>query len=182
MMKRLLLVLLVVMLTSACSHNDSNPAPTLPAADFPTISPDRLPLCQPTDLDTSANANSAPNEIVMGMTLTNKSKHICTLSNPPKASLLDGTNKPLVAQTTNLPSTLSPQNPALLQLTPGGIVIFTVSWKNYCQTAPIQYMILRLDLSNGQNTEDQINIPATPGCTDKNQPSSVVVGPFSAPP
>ena len=182
-MKRcILLVLLILIFTTACGHSDSSPLPTQPAANFPTLAPDTLPLCQLTDLDTSSNADNAPNKVVMGMTLTNKSQHICILSNPPKASLLDKNKKPLELQTLNLSAALNPQAPALLQLTPGGIVIFTLAWQNYCQPAAMQELTLRLVLSNGQNLDDILNISATPACTDKNKPSTIAIGPFSAPP
>ena len=76
MKKLALLVFLVIFIITACGNNDSKPLPTQPAANFPTLAPDTLPLCQSSDLDESSNADSSANKVVMGMTLINKTQHI----------------------------------------------------------------------------------------------------------
>ena len=182
MKKLALLVFLVIFIITACGNNDSKPLPTQPAANFPTLAPDTLPLCQSSDLDESSNADSSANKVVMGMTLINKTQHICTLSNPPKASLLDKDKKPLQLRTALNPSQPDSKVPALLQLSPGEIVIFALTWENFCQPGSIKNLTLRLTLDDGKNLDESIQIGDAPSCKDKSRPSDILIGAFSSPP
>ena len=182
MLKHSLLVLLLLVFISGCSQSDSSPLPTQPAVNFPTLAPDTLPICQTGDLDISSNADSGPDKVVMGMTLSNKSQHICTLSNPPKASLLDKDKNPFKLQTTTNPSQSDLKVPAVREVSPEEIVIFALTWENYCQPGSIQNLTLRLTLDDGQNLDESIQIVNAPACKDKSKPSALVISSFSSPP
>ena len=182
MFKRSLSILILIIFLSGCSQSDSSPLPTQPAANFPTLAPDTLPICQTGDLDVSSNADSGSDKVVMGMTLSNKSQHICTLSNPPKASLLDKDKKPLQLRTALNPSQPDSKVPALLQLSPGEIVIFALTWENFCQPGSIKNLTLRLTLDDGKNLDESIQIGDAPSCKDKSRPSDILIGAFSSPP
>ncbi|MCX6082974.1 MAG: DUF4232 domain-containing protein [Chloroflexi bacterium] len=181
-MKKLLLIFLLSTLMVACNRAASSPPATQPAVNFPTIAPESLPICQPSDLQTSSNSNNADGAIILGVTLTNKTKNICTLANPPLASLLDEQKKLIDLKDIYQSQIQTPPAPALVALEPGESVIGTLIWSNYCQLPPAKSQILRLELGKGRTLDIEITTLATPVCADKNRASTINVGPYSIPP
>ena len=181
-MKRMLLILILSVIITACSRAASSSQPTQPAANFPTVAPDELPLCKSTDLQTSSNSNPADGAIILGVTLTNSSKNLCTLSNPPIASLVDEGNKTIeIKNVVTLPAQAKPAS-ALIQLGPGDSVIGTLIWRNYCQNPDIKIRKLLLNLGKDQILTIEMKIQTIPRCDAKNEPSTINVGPYSVPP
>jgi hypothetical protein len=181
-MRRLLIFLLLSILAAACNGAASSTHPSEPALNFPTLAPDSLPLCRTPDLDFSSNSNQTTDGLVMGITLTNNTKQICTLSNPPQIKLLDENKNPIDLHALDASPAQTPPVPALMQLAPGENAILTLIWQNYCQKAPLESAYLRLALSNGQILDVDIKIGAAPDCTAANKPSTILVVPYSAPP
>jgi hypothetical protein len=181
-MKRLLMILLLTTLITACSRAASSPPLTEPPLNFPTLSPGALPLCQPSDLETSSNFNKTTDTIILGVTLTNKTKNLCTLSNPPQTTLIDARNKPLDLQIVDTSPSQTPPAPALMQLAPNSSAIVTLVWRNFCQIPPAASLILRLELAKDQNLDVEMKMLAEPACDTKNEPSTIIVAPYSVPP
>lgn len=181
-MKRFLVILLLTTLAAACTRAASSPPPTEAILNFPILSPGSIPLCQPSDLETSSNSNGATGAIVMGVTFTNKAKNSCTLSNPPQASLLDTSNTPLDLRTVAVPLVQTPPAPALMQLAPGESAIVTLIWRNFCLVPPAEGLILRLELTKDQNLDVEMKGLAAPHCDAKNEPSTISVELYSVPP
>ena len=176
------MIFLLVMMTAACTRAASQSQPTEPALNFPTLSPNEVPLCQPADLQTSSNSNGDASGVVMGMTLTNQSKQICKLSNPPQTRLLDASNKPLELVGVDTAPAMTPPASDVMQIAPGENTIVTLVWQNYCQPAPVEPVIVRLELEKDQNLDIAIHLSTVPGCQDKKKPSTISVAPYSAPP
>lgn len=181
-MKRFPLIFLLVILVAGCNRAASSPPATQPALNFPTPNPSSLPPCLTTDLATSANFNIENGDIVMGVTLTNKSKNRCTLSNPPQVSLLEGGKIPLDLKSEVLEANQTPAAPTLLQLQSGDSAIASVNWHNYCQAQPADGLSLRLTLADGQNLDVKLDLPSKPNCAAGQQVSTLLVVPYSYPP
>jgi hypothetical protein len=181
-MKRLIIILLLTIVTSACSRAASSPLPTEPALDFPTTSPNAQPRCSASNLEASSNSNGANGAIILGVTLTNISQTPCTLSNPPQASLLNASSEPLDLQTVEVSPEQTPPAPALMQLAPGESAIMTLIWSNICKAPPDDGINLRLELSKDQNLDVKMKINAKPRCDAENEASTITVAPYSIPP
>lgn len=181
-MKKLILILMLAIVISACSRAASSPAPTEPALDFPTTSPGSLPRCLPSDLEASSNSNGANGAIILGVTLTNISKSPCTLSNPPQASLLSASNEALDLQTIEVSPEQTPPAPALMPLAPGESAIMTLVWSNICKAPPADGINLRLELSKDQSLDVKMKILAELRCDAENEASTITVAPYSIPP
>jgi Protein of unknown function (DUF4232) len=169
-------------LTAACSRAASSTPPTEPALNFPTLAPGSLPLCQPADLDISPNSENSNGELVMGVSLTNNTKQICALSNPPHIRLLDGNKNPIDLHALDASGAQTPPVPAFMQIAPGENVIVTVIWQNYCQPTSIKSVFLSLALANDQSMDIGVNTGAVPDCTSANEASTLLVEPYSSPP
>ena len=183
MMKRLLLItLLTISLTLACTRAASDSPSTALPENFPSPAPGSTPLCQPADLQISSNSTGATGALVLGMTLTNKSKNPCALANPPQATLLNGSAQPLDVQTSNTPGNQTPPAPAQMVLAPDESAILTLVWRNYCQPLPNDSLTIHLELTSGQNLEVVTSVLSVPRCDAKNEPSTVAVAPYSSPP
>ncbi len=183
MTKRLLLItLLTITLTTACTRAASNSPPTELPINFPSPAPGSTPLCQPADLQTSSNSIETGEALLIGLTLTNQTKNPCALTNPPQVALLAGANQPLQTQLTAMSASQTPPAPAELQLAPGESVIISLVWNNYCQPLPNDHLSIRLALSATQNLDVATRILAAPRCDAKNAPSLLKVAPYSYPP
>lgn len=188
-MKRLLMILLLTMLSPACSRAASLPPPTQPALDFPIVTSSPVAQCQTSDLKTSSNFAETGGAIVLGVTLTNVSKNPCELTNPPQASVVelplrvvDASGKDLDLQILAIPAAQTPPAPALIQLAPGESVIVSLVWRNYCQALPAEGLGLRLQLAPAQVLEVELDVVAAPRCDSKSEPSTLSVAPYSFPP
>ena len=173
---------LLLFLLSACKRAASDSPPTSLPLNFPSPAPGSTPLCQPADLQTSSNSTGATGALVLGITLTNKSKNPCGLSNPPQITLLNGSGQPLDVQTSSLPNDQTPPAPLQMQLAPGESAILTLIWRNTCQPLPNDNLTIRLGLSTGQNLDVVTNILSEPRCDAKNEPSTLTIAPYSYPP
>ncbi len=180
-MKQILIVLIIATIISACSRANSLPAPTEPAVNFPTISPSSLPLCKSNDLKNSSNSNEGSGTVVMGLTLTNITKHQCVLLNPPQVTLLD-TNRSKIKLQLDANALLTQVNPipAMIVIGPTESVIVTIIWKNYCKTQPAH--ILRLEIDKDKFLEVEYKSLSLPKCLVKDEPSTISVVPYSYPP
>lgn len=182
MNRKLLLFSLLIFLLAACTRPASDsPATPLPL-NFPSPAPGSTPLCQPADLDVSSNSIGATGALMLGITLTNKSKNPCTLSNPPQVTLLDNSNKPLDIQISSAPADQTPPAPTQAQIAGGESVILSLVWHNYCQTLPQDSLTVRLALSTGQNLDVAMKLLSEPRCDAKNESSTLIVSPYSYPP
>jgi hypothetical protein len=182
MMKKRTFILLLILLTSACSRAASSTQPTEPALNFPTISPDNIALCTSADLATSANSNGTPESIAMGVTLTNQSKNICMLLNPPQISLFNADDKPIVLTTRDILAVQTPPAPAMIQLAPSQSVIISMIWQNYCQPVKTNDLIMHLNLAEDQHVEVKMKLQTMPGCQDQASLSLLSIAPYSIPP
>jgi len=174
--------LLLILLTSACSRSASSPPPTQPAVNFPTIAPESIPPCVPEDLETSSNTNGTPESFTLGVTLTNRSKNICRLSNPPQISLLSTEGKPIELIIKAITVIQTPPAPATIQLVPSQAVIITLIWQNYCQPLKNSNLILRLKLVPNQDLDIKMKLQTLPVCQTKSDPSVLLIAPYSVPP
>jgi hypothetical protein len=183
MMKRLLLItLLTIALTAACTRAASDSPPTALPLNFPRPAPGSTPLCQPADLQISSNSTSETGTLVLGITLTNQSKNPCALANPPQTTLLDDSGQPLDVQASSTPGDQTPPAPAQMELAPGESAILSLVWQNYCQPLLNDSLTIRLGLSVGQDLEIVTMLLSPPRCEAKNEPSTVTVAPYSYPP
>lgn len=76
----------------------------------------------------------------------------------------------------------TPPAPEFIQLAPSSSVIASMLWQNFCQETKTSDFVLRLDLSGDQFLNVALKLPVIPDCMDKNQPSSMIVTPYSIPP
>ena len=167
---------------TACNRAASASQPTQPVANFPTIAPNRLPLCKTSELQISSNSNATDGSVILGVTLTNKSQGLCTLSNPPIVNLVDTNQKAIdVKNILTLPAQAQPA-PAFVQLAPGESVIASLIWDNYCQNPAIKIENLLLTIGKDQTLKIEMNILTIPRCDAKKEPSTFKVGPYSVPP
>lgn len=196
--KSLLLSVLFLFLT-ACTRPVGGVAPTALPVDFPSPAPGSTPLCQPTDLDVSSNSIGATGALMIGVTLTNKSKNPCALANPAQITLLDSDNKLLEVKTSNSPadpagdpagergasrgaSSQTPIPSAQMELHAGESAILTLVWRNYCQPLSKDQLTVRVELTEKKNLDVPMQLLSEPPCDAKNEPSTLMVGPYSYPP
>lgn len=186
-MKSIFAIALVIVLCTACSQAATSaatttPVPSQPAANFPTLAPETVPLCQVADLETSTNSSGASDLVALGVTLTNISKSTCKLTNPPQAILLSDGTQTMHLDVHKIDPKQTPPAPEFVQLAPASSVIASMLWQNFCQETKTGDFVLRLDLSGEQFLNVSLKLPVIPDCLDKNQPSSMIVTPYSIPP
>jgi len=181
-MKRMLLIFLMTTLTVACTRAASSAAPKEPALNFPSPVPGNIPLCQAAELQTSSNSLEESGAVTLGVTLTNQSKNPCTLSNPPQVRLLNASGQDLKVETAVSPAVQTPPAANIILLAPAESVIMSLIWRNFCQTLPIESLILNLTLSEKQALEVKMQTPGKPGCDTPGQASSLTIAPYSSPP
>lgn len=182
MPRKFLLFCLSLFLLSACTRAASDSPPTALPLNFPNPAPGSTPLCQPADLQISSNSTGATGALVLGITLTNKSKNPCALANPPQITLLNGSSQPLDVQASDAPGDQTPPAPAQMELAPNESAIISLIWHNYCQPLPDNSLTIRLGLAAGQNLDVITSVLSIPRCDAKNEPSTVTVAPYSYPP
>jgi hypothetical protein len=183
MMKRLFLTtLLIITLMTACTRAASDSPPTALPQNFPNPAPGSTPLCQPADLQISSNSTGATGVLVLGLTLTNKSKNPCALANPPQMTLLNASAQPLDVQTSEAPGDQTPPAPAQMELAPSESAIISLIWRNYCQSLPDNSLTLRLELATEKNLEVVTSVLSIPRCAATDEPSTLTVAPYSYPP
>jgi hypothetical protein len=124
-------------------------------------------LSLPANLQTSSNSTGATGALMLGITLTNKSKNPCALTNPPQVTLLNGSREPLDVQVSDAP---------------GKNAIASLVWRNACQPLPNDSLTMRLELSAGQNLDVVTQLLSEPRCDAKTEPSTLTVAPYSYPP
>jgi hypothetical protein len=181
-MRRIIIFLFISLLSSACTRTASEALPTEPALDFPTPSVDALPACTSPDLLTSASSNEAGDAITLGVTFTNKSGNLCTLANPPEIVLLDANDRPIKARINQLPNEMTPPAPAVFVLAPNDSVIASLVWQNYCQVLPGSMLSIQLTLTKNKTVNVAVKLSTEPHCNNKNEPSTLMVAPYSNPP
>ena len=183
MIKRLLLITLItITLVAACSRAASDSPPTALPLNFPSPAPGSTPLCQSSDVQISSNSTGATGALVLGITLTNKSKNPCALANPPQTTLLNDSGQPLDVQTSSTPGDQTPPAPPQMELAPGENAIISLIWRNYCQPLPNDSLTIRLGLAAGQTLDVVTSVLSVPRCDAKNEPSTVTIAPYSYPP
>lgn len=181
-MKRLVLILLTVVLTTACNRSSSTPMPTGLPLNFPTPRPEDVPLCQPSDLKISSNSNITSDAISIGITLTNQSKKLCALANPPKVVPLTTGGKLIETQLQIASAIQTPPAPAILLLNASESKIISINWQNYCQNLPSDGITIRVNLSQGQDLDVNMDLKPDSGCKAGDKPSSLQITPYSDPP
>ena len=150
--------------------------------NFPSPAPGSTPLCQPADLQTSSNSTGATGALMLGITLTNKSKNPCALTNPPKVTLLNDSQEPLDVQVSDAPGDQTPPATSQMELAPGESAIVSLVWRNACQPLPNDSLTMRLELSAGQNLDVISKLLSEPRCDNKTEPSTLMIAPYSYPP
>jgi hypothetical protein len=96
--------------------------------------------------------------------------------------LLSGTGDDLKVGTVVSPAVQTPPAPNIILLAPAESVIMSLIWRNFCQTLPIESLILNLTLSEKQVLEVKMQTPGKPGCDTPDQASSLTIAPYSFPP
>jgi len=150
--------------------------------NFPEISTDSIPLCKPSDLETSSNYNEVQGKVLLGITLINKSKSPCTLANPPQVSLLDKERKSLGITSIKSTFVQTPVAPRLVTIAPDESEIVSLIWQNYCQPPSGDDFIIQFVFAQNQTLDVTMKVLASPGCTAKDEPSTVTISPYSVPP
>ena len=173
---------ILLFLLSACTRAASDSPPTELPVNFPSPAPGSTPLCQPADLQTSSNSTGATGALMLGITLTNKSKNPCALTNPPKVTLLNDSQEPLDVQVSDAPGDQTPPATSQMELAPGESAIVSLVWRNACQPLPNDSLTMRLELSAGQNLDVISKLLSEPRCDNKTEPSALTVAPYSYPP
>ncbi len=182
MARKYLLFSLLIFLLSACNRPASDSPPTALPLNFPSPAPGTTPLCQPADLDVSSNSTGATGALVLGITLTNKSKNPCALSNPPQAALLNVSGQPLDVQASSAPDDQASPASSQMEIAPSESAIVSLIWHNYCQPLPNDSLTIRLALSKGQDLDIVTSVLSEPRCDAKTEPSTLTFAPYSYPP
>jgi hypothetical protein len=178
--------LLLAFTLSACVRTASaapTPAPrsALPAPQATFTAAQSSQPCRPADLETSSNSSAANEAVTIGVTLMNRTGYACQLQGAPQVELLGADDNPLPIQYTAATLNQTPPIPTTLNITPGESAIVSMIWSNACPPLS-QKISLRLTLANGETLAiAPANIPAPP-CSDKNQPATLTVSPYSYPP
>jgi len=174
-MKRTILVILILFLTSACTRAAST-------LDLQPTLTDELRLCNAADLQPSSNSNDAGGSIVFGVTLVNTSGSLCILAGPPQVTLT-GNGEPLKIEylQADMEPVASPA-PAALRIAPGESAIAILVWENYCGETLASGPTIYLGLTTEETLEIKADAAAIPQCVAKNQPSTLSVYPYSYPP
>lgn len=182
-MKNYIWFLSFCLILSSCAPSaNSTPSPTEPVVNFPTVSPDTLPVCTTADLGISSNSTPNSNNLVIGVTFTNKTKTACALSNFPVININDDSGKPLAIRIKNDKSVQTINQPTLIGLAPSDNIILSMSWQNYCLQAPIKTITLQIELAKGKTIEATVNIAGPPACVSRKDPSVLNITPYSYPP
>ena len=181
MTRKSLLFSLLIILLAACTRAASDTPPTELPVNFPSPMPGSTPLCQPADLGISSNSIGATGALMLGVTLTNKSKNPCALANPPQVTLLDDKGQPLKVQESSASDDQTPASPQM-ELHPGESAIASLAWRNYCQPLPNDSLNLRFELSTGSNLDVAMSLLSEPRCDSKSDPSTLIAAPYSYPP
>jgi len=181
-MKRLSLIVFTIFLTVGCTRAASTPIPTGQPLNFPTQSLADIVLCQPADLQTSSNSIGATGSVILGFTLTNTSKTPCALSTPAQVTLLTASGETIKVQMVDNPDIQTPSAESRLVLAPAASKIISVIWRNYCQSLPVDSLIVRIGLSEKENLENHLKISAAPHCDARAEASTMIIMPYSDPP
>lgn len=167
--------LVFVLIASACVRTGSTVPTVVGQNPFtPAASPR---LCAAADLQTSSNARENAGAVTLGVTLINASQRPCTLQNPPQVALLDVGRRldiqPLQAETEHL---------GTLRLLPGESAVLVLIWRNQCGAALEDGPTIRLVLPDDENLDVPVDAASAPNCDAANDPSTLVVNPYSYPP
>jgi hypothetical protein len=181
MRRKTLIVLAFLLLTGACTR----PASTLEAQPAPTGS---VRLCGAADLQPSSSSNGATGAIVLGVTLINQSETPCALPGQPQVALSNNPHTPgavgqtLAVQVIQAQADQAAPTSVTLTIAPGESIIAILIWRNYCGEALADGVTIRLTLTTGQSLDIQADALAVPRCDAKNEPSTLLVNPYSYPP
>jgi hypothetical protein len=159
------------------------PAPrsALPAPQATLAAAQSNQPCRSADLETSSNSSVANEAITIGVTLMNRTGYACQLQGAPQVELLGADNNPLPIQYTAAALNQTPPLPTTLNITPGESAIVSMAWSNACPPLP-EKISLRLTLANGETLAIAPENLPTPPCSDKSQPATLIVSPYSYPP
>ena len=182
-MKRYLWILSFVLLISSCGQAaTSTPNPAEPIVNFPTVAPETLPACTSSDLNESSNSNQTADSTIIGITLTNKTKSACALSNPPVVKILDESGIELPVQISNEAALMKNTPAALIGLSPSDNIILTMNWQNYCLQNPVKNLTILIELGKDKSLSATVKIAGPPTCKSSKDPSLLKITPYSYPP
>ncbi len=175
-MKRLtLLALTFLLLTSACERSESTANPMSGRNPFTPVAVARP--CGAVDLQTSSNSYDDAGAVVLGLTLINTSKSVCSLQGPAQVTLLDA-GQPLDVQRVQA----GEDAPLALGVSPGESLVLILAWRNYCGPALKDSPVIRLALANEESLSTRADVSVIPRCEAASDPSTLTVNPYAYPP
>lgn len=178
-MKHLVILALTIFLLTACELQASTAQP----GQNPFTPAPEARLCTAADLQASSNAHDSPDALALGVTLVNGSGTPCSLQNPAQVTLLDA-GSPLdvqIIQAQAGPDELGVP-PESLAVSPGESAVLVLEWRNACGETIQNGLTLLLSLPGGERLEIETDVPAVPRCTSPDNPSTLIVNPYSYPP